>query len=111
MSQKKKAIRQAFRESVFERDMHRCRKCGVIPEDGDEGLDAHHIRNRNEFDNGGYVKENGISLCGDASNDCHRKAEAFHETGISLPGYSPDDLYALIGSNFAKAIRADKKLA
>lgn len=50
---------------------------------------------------GGYVKENGISLCA----DCHEKAENFHRTGVSVPGYSPDELYRLVGSSKEKAIR------
>ena len=56
--------------------------------------------------NGGYVKENGISLC----PGCHEKAEVFHETGTALPGWAPDDLYRKIGSNHASAVRAAEKL-
>jgi predicted restriction endonuclease len=87
----KKAVRAAFRESVFTRDGHRCRMCGAsgVP------LDAHHITNRNEMPDGGYVKENGISLCA----ECHRLAEQLWETGTAAEGYSPDDLYRKIGSS------------
>lgn len=56
--------------------------------------------------NGGYVKENGISLC----PLCHMKAENFHLMGEAKPGYSPDELYALIGSSKEKAIAASEKL-
>jgi 5-methylcytosine-specific restriction endonuclease McrA len=60
MSQRKKQIRELFRNSVFRRDGCQCRVCG----NGDGYvLDAHHIIDRNELPNGGYVVENGISLC------------------------------------------------
>jgi 5-methylcytosine-specific restriction endonuclease McrA len=106
MSQKKKAVREAFRTSVFKRDGHKCRTCGKVPPNGDEGLDAHHIFDRTLLPSGGYCKENGISVCA----ECHLKAEQFHITGTSLPGFSPEDLYALIGSSFEKALAASKKL-
>lgn len=56
--------------------------------------------------NGGYVRENGISLC----EECHKKAEVFHSTGTPHPGYAPDDLYKKINSNLEKAIEASEKL-
>lgn len=89
MSQKKKAIRAAFRNAVFERDGYKCAMCG----NGEE-LDAHHIVNRNHMPDGGYIITNGISLC----PGCHLKAEEFHRTGIAHPGYSPEDLQRKIGS-------------
>ena len=55
---------------------------------------------------GGYVEENGISLC----PGCHEKAEVFHSTGKSLPGFSPEELYVLIGSSLEKATSAARKL-
>ena len=59
----------------------------------------------------GYVKENGATLCkGDKGTDCHWKAEQFHLTGKSIPGYSPEELYAKINSNFEKALKASEKL-
>ncbi len=102
--QEKKKIRQQFRDAVFMRDEHKCRVCGKLDM---KELDAHHITDRNLLPNGGYVKENGISLC----PDCHLKAEQFHSTGEACPGYSPDDLYRLIGSSYEKAVQASKKLA
>lgn len=102
---KKKQVREAFRQVVFARDKNRCRKCGRA----DVRLDAHHITDRHELPNGGYVQENGISLC-DQPDGCHFKAEEFHRTGTALPGYSPDELYALIGSSRAKAEEASRKL-
>lgn len=56
--------------------------------------------------NGGYVKENGISLC----YSCHENAEVFHSTGTAHPGYHPDDLYKMIGSNHDKAYKASERL-
>jgi len=93
----KKNVRQKFRDLVFTRDKHVCRVCKAV---GGE-LDAHHITDRNLMPGGGYVPGNGISLC----KDCHLKAEHFHSTGTSLPGFSPEDLYQLIGSSYAEALR------
>ena len=56
--------------------------------------------------NGGYVKENGISLC----PTCHEKAEVFHSTGTALPGWAPEDLYRLIGSSYEQAVKASERL-
>jgi len=56
--------------------------------------------------NGGYVKENGISVC----DDCHLKAETFWSTGEALEGFSPADLYKLIGSSLEDATAASERL-
>jgi 5-methylcytosine-specific restriction endonuclease McrA len=92
MSQIKKLIREKFRIDVFSRDKNKCRKC-----DEAEDLDAHHITDRNEMPNGGYVKENGISLC----PPCHEKAEVWHNSDKTefVDGYHPNDLYRLINCN------------
>lgn len=79
--------------------------CEFSPESPDE-LDAHHITDRNEMPNGGYVMENGIALC----NECHEKAEQFHSTGESFPGYSPEELYRSIESNYYLAVQASERL-
>jgi len=96
MSQKKKQIRENFRNEVFSRDKNKCLKCGK------PAVDAHHITDRNEMPNGGYVKENGISLCA----DCHVKAEVWHLSGTLeyVEGYKPEDLYRLICSNYGLAL-------
>ena len=78
-----------FRDAVFSRDNNICAVCGIP----DVALDAHHITNRNLLPNGGYIMENGISLCA----TCHLKAECY-DTDPST-GYSPEDLYNLIGSS------------
>lgn len=72
MSAKKKNIRDKFRSDVFGRDGYQCRVCSR-----DHGLDAHHVTDRKEIPDGGYVKENGISLC----DACHLKAELWHSSG------------------------------
>ncbi len=108
MSQAKKRIRAAFRAAVFWRDGYRCRCCGFqsSPERAEEELDAHHITDRTEMPHGGYVPENGISLCA----LCHEKAECHHQ-GEPVPvGYGPGDLYGLIGSSFALAVCASESL-
>jgi hypothetical protein len=109
MSQRKKLVRQKFRDAVFARDAFTCRGCGLISslELAEAALDAHHITDRNEMPHGGYVAENGISLC----EMCHAKAEAFH-CGEPVPlGFSPAELYALIGSSEEEARAASERLA
>jgi 5-methylcytosine-specific restriction endonuclease McrA len=101
----KKEIRDAFRKAVFARDGFRCAMCGR----SDVKLDAHHIMDRHDMPNGGYVLENGITLC-DCENGCHWKAEQWHATGTPYPGYSPDELFARIGSDLDRAIEASRCL-
>lgn len=108
MSQRKKQVRQKFRDAVFARDGFACRVCGFAstPERAEEELDAHHITDRNEMPNGGYVAENGISLC----ETCHLSAEAFHCGEPVPPGFLPAELYLLIGSNEEAARSASERL-
>lgn len=108
MSSEKKLIRQQFRDACYKRDGFRCAMCHMksSKDKAVEELDAHHITDRSLMPHGGYVKENGISLC----PDCHIKAEIYHSTGTAHPGYSPDDLYKAINSNLEKAIAASEKL-
>jgi hypothetical protein len=50
--------RDTFRESVFERDGHRCVICGA------PAVDAHHFLERRLWgETGGYFIDNGASLC------------------------------------------------
>jgi len=62
MSQKKKQVRATFRSAVFKRDGYACRCCTFqsTPEKAEGELDAHHITDRTEMPNGGYVPENGF---------------------------------------------------
>ena len=104
----KKEIRKNFRDSVYKRDNYKCVMCNFksSKESAEKDLDAHHIVDRKEIINGGYVLENGISLC----PSCHEKAEEYHSTGIAHSGYSVDDLYRKINSNLEKAVKASEKL-
>lgn len=102
MSSNKKQVRANFRQAVFSRDGNRCRCCG---KSGCE-LDAHHITDRTLMPNGGYVPENGITLCG----TCHELAEKYHSTGVAERLFSPSDLYDLIGSSYEAAVRAAERL-
>lgn len=108
MGAEKKLIRKAFRDACYKRDGFCCAMCGMksSKNKAEEELDAHHITDRNLMPNGGYVKENGISLC----KECHKNAEAFHSTGVAHLGYAPDDLYRKINSSLEKAIDASEKL-
>ena len=105
MSKAKKLLREKFKTSVFERDDFRCKMCKHSPRNLNE-LDAHHITDRNEMPNGGYVLENGITLC----PTCHIRAETFHKDGEPYPGYSPEDLYKKIESEHKKAVEVSEKL-
>ena len=102
MSKEKKKVREFFRACVYERDGNKCRVC----KNDKEPLDAHHITDRNLLPNGGYVKENGISLC----PSCHIKAEVFHSTGKAFDDFHPNDLYKLINSSYDIAYKASLKL-
>lgn len=111
----KRDVRAAFRLTVFTRDLHTCQVCGkrwtaadAAPDLG--RINAHHIVDRHEFTNGGYVQENGITVC-DGVDSCHMKCERFHITGGKawVPGLHPDELYAKIGSSLDLAIEADER--
>lgn len=104
---RKHLIRHKFRVVCLNRDDGKCRVCKLVgePPNCDE-LDVHHITDRSLMPNGGYVLENGISLCA----DCHWKAEKFHQTGNAYEGYHPEDLYRLISSSFEKAVKASERL-
>jgi hypothetical protein len=106
---------------VFRRDGYRCVACGRPGHDRQGGeehaayhrpgvelvpLDAHHITDRHDMPNGGYVAENGITLCDEG---CHRRAELFHQVGEAEPGFTPEDLYRLIGSSFVEAVAASER--
>jgi hypothetical protein len=66
---KKYLIRQKFKESVFKRDNNTCQVCGH--KDNTDFFDAHHITDRNDMPNGGYVAENGITVCNNGDDSCH----------------------------------------
>lgn len=96
-----KRWRRQFNEDCFHRDKHACVYCGCI-----EFLDAHHITDRHEMPNGGYVLSNGITVC----EEHHLLCEEFHRFGKAAEGYSPTDLYLKIGSSHEKAIQDSLKL-
>ena len=99
----KKVIRQNFRDAVFNRDGHKCVYCDIT-----DNLDAHHIVDRNEMPNGGYVVENGITLC----QKHHMDAEEYHITGGDswVDDMHPIDLFIKIKSTIRLAIATSEKL-
>lgn len=106
----KKEIRKNFREVCLNRDKDTCRMCGRKASSREEALeifDIHHITDRSLMVAGGYCLENGITLCKDP---CHIKAEIYHSTGTAHPGYSPEDLYKVINSNYELAVEVSSKL-
>lgn len=105
MGQDKKLIRQAFRDACFKRDQYRCAYCKwkPKPENIEKELDVHHITNRNDMPNGGYVLENGISLCA----RCHYNAEQYLQIG-SCMDFAASKLYIIINSSYERAVEASK---
>lgn len=57
--------RDEFREAVFVADEHKCVICSK------PAVDAHHLYNRNLWEDGGYYLNNGVALC----ETCHYEAE------------------------------------
>jgi len=62
--------RKQFRQNVFSRDNNKC----IVPWCDSEADDAHHIIERELWKDGGYIKDNGASVC----NKHHRYAETNH---------------------------------
>ncbi len=62
--------RKQFRDAVFRRDNHEC----LIPWCNEHADDAHHIIERELWDEGGYIPNNGASVC----NKHHKYAEKNH---------------------------------
>jgi 5-methylcytosine-specific restriction endonuclease McrA len=106
---KKKDIRKNFRNEVFKRDNYTCQVCGIRYTTNPDWFDAHHIIDRSEIPNGGYVKENGITVCKDS---CHMRCEKYHISGGNEweEGLHPDDLYKIIKSSKELAIEKSKLL-
>lgn len=104
----KKDVREEFRRAVLKRDNRKCVMCGYAG----PHLDVHHITDRSLLPGGGYVSDNGITLCNEEakSPSCHALAEKYHMTGTPHPGYSPDNLYAEIGSAYHWAFLASLRL-
>lgn len=103
----KKQIRDKFRNDVFKRDQFVCQVCKLKANENE--LNAHHITDRSEMPNGGYVKENGITV---HEKDCHFLVEKFHiyEGEQWEEGLHPDDLYKIIKSSKELAIEKSKLL-
>jgi 5-methylcytosine-specific restriction endonuclease McrA len=95
----KKQIREKFRTVVFARDHSKCVFCGK------PAVDAHHITDRSEMPHGGYILENGISVC----EEHHIMCEKFHITNGDEwhYGFHPNDLYKKINSSKELAIMLD----
>ncbi len=114
MIKSKKQIREDFRNGVFKRDKNTCQICGYVYERDQsdyittihDKLDAHHITDRNNMPYGGYVLENGITVCKDT---CHRMVE-IHAKDNCVDGYCPSVLYEMIGSSWEEAVRASIEL-
>lgn len=79
--------RDKFKNEVFKRDRGCCVNCG------EPGVDAHHIIDRDLFNDGGYYLDNGALVC----SECHILAETTEvsvetllaKAGIDKPVYPP----------------------
>lgn len=99
----KKFIRENFRNEVFSRDKFKCVFCDITT-----NLDAHHITDRHLIVNGGYVKENGITLC----SEHHDLVEDWNRYGeVTDEKYHPDELYKMIDSSREQAFINATRLA
>ncbi len=103
MSTKKKMVRQKFRDSVLKRDRNKCVFCKQT-----ENIDVHHITDRTLMPYGGYVRENGISLC----PEHYKMAEMYHQSDgeTCAEGFHPTQLYRKVGSSYEKALEASRRL-
>ena len=103
MSVKNKIVRQKFKDSVLKRDRNKCVICKT-----EDNINVHHITDRTLMPEGGYVKENGISLCVEHL----AAAEEYHlSNGDSCAeGFTPKALYMKIGSNYEKALKASERI-
>ena len=122
---KKTLIRKNFRDSVFCRDNYTCQVCGANFSQFAKGtrgseiiedmLDAHHITSRKLMVNGGYVKENGVTVC---KQLCHLLVETWDSVSeedldianITIEDISPSSLYAKIGSSYEIALEESTRL-
>ena len=95
---------------IFRAFDYTCRVCGH--KDTEDFFDAHHITDRNEMPNGGYVKENGITVCNNGEYSCHMKVEKFHiSNGLEWEdGLHPENLYEMIGSSYKIAVLISNQL-
>ncbi len=89
-----KKWRKEFNRLCLGRDKHKCVFCPV-----NSKLDVHHITDRHEIPNGGYVMSNGITLC----DKHHLLCEEYHRSNECLPEYHPVELYKMINSSYEKA--------
>lgn len=98
-----KKWRKSFNEKCLKRDNYKCVICNEK-----FCLDVHHITDRHEIPNGGYVVENGITLC----PAHHLLAELYHQsTGTKgHTGMYPKDLYNLIHSSYELAVKKSSEL-
>jgi len=92
------------------------------PEDSDPELgiiNAHHIIDRKLMPNGGYVKNNGITVCDTngsfpGGTSCHMIVEQWHITNGDedkvAEKHRPKSLYSVIGSSHELAVKSSEEL-
>jgi hypothetical protein len=107
MSAKKKLARQKFRDEVLKRDRSLCAICKTP-----DNVEIHHITDHTQMPGGGYVRENGITLCKEhleqAELYLHSESGEMAE-GAELGALAPKKLYLKIGSNYDKAFKASQR--
>jgi hypothetical protein len=96
-----KRWRKLFNEECLLRDNYHCVLC-----DERQDLDVHHITDRHDMPNGGYVRSNGITVC----HKHHVMCEQFHMGNKVEEGFLPEDLYIKISSSYKQAIEDSNNL-
>lgn len=96
-----KQWRKQFNEDCLKRDKNKCVFC-----DKTENLDVHHITDRHEMPNGGYVASNGITVC----QEHHLMCEEYHKNLKAASGFYPADLYKKIGNSHSQALKDSENL-
>ena len=108
MSAKKKLARQKFRDEVLKRDRSLCAICKIPG-----NVEIHHITDHTQLPGGGYVRENGITLCKEhlEQAELYLRSESDEmEEDAELGALAPKKLYLKIGSNYDKALKASQRL-
>ena len=81
--------RTNFREAVFKRDGFKCVICGA------DGVDAHHILERRLWVDGGYIVDNGATVCSPCHIACEKTDISVEEVreAAGVKKVIPDHLY------------------
>lgn len=66
---------KAWRKTVFKRDRYTCQECGKVAGNGENGIDAHHIKSYADYPDLRTDVANGLTLC----TKCHQKIHGHYQ--------------------------------